>query len=152
RMPLGPLATLLKGDIDTLVDRLEPSSNGQASAWHLMFVSAALCSAITAPDTNAPLLLEIGAQRLPRLERLYGLCRQITEYANVQLPLDPIALEYVDSSDNWTQQVARIREEVDEWYTKAANFQFKYPPAGKVWRKWLDEGGLIDLLVSPIRS
>jgi hypothetical protein len=152
RTPMGAIAAQLKTDFGVVGSAVDSGSIEQASATHAMLVSASLLPAIIAPDTNASRVLEIGAQKLPRLIHLYELCKWITDYANVKFPLDPAALHYVDSSADWTHQIERLHAEVEDWWAKAPGVAFKFAPAGRVWRKWLEPGGLVAALISPIRS
>jgi hypothetical protein len=146
------IATQLKTDFAQLVDSLDRRSSNQALASRLMLVSAAICAAISTPVSGGSQALKIGVQKLSGLSKLYSLCSDISDYGNAQFMLDPIALEYAENSDRWSEQVTRLKEEVEEWWGRAPSFQFRFTPALKVWRRWLERGAPIHSLLSPIRN
>jgi hypothetical protein len=151
RQPSGSLATQLKADFDLLVESGDLRAAPQMPQSRLMLIAAALCPAICSPISGGSQALRMSFQGLTGLHNLYSLCNDIADYANAQVTLDPIALEYADNSDTWSQQVKELKDEVAVWWGRAENIQFKFPPAGKVWRQWLERGAPIHALLSPIR-
>ena len=152
RQPHGHIATQLKADFGLLARSVDRGSTSQAFAYRLVSVSAALCPAISAPGSGGLDALKLGLQKLSGLKSLYSLCGVIADYAAAQFALDPTALEYADNADGWNQQVSLLQEESESWAEKARGIQFKFPPAAKVWRKWLDRGGMLESLLSYIRN
>jgi hypothetical protein len=145
RTPIGPIPDQLKLDFSAITNGAEPESEELDLAFRLLMISAALRPAVFAPDTNAKSLLTLGSQCLPGLDKLYWICGQLAAYSNLDLPLDAVALEYIDSSATRAQQMAALQAEVTAWWSCAPKLNFKNAPAAKLWKWWLtQEGRLVD--------
>ena len=150
RTPGGSISDQLKLDYASITNAQDPDDDELALAYRLLMIASALRPAVLAPDTNAKSLIELGAQGLPRLDRLYWLCTQLADYANLLMPLDAAALEYIDTSVNITERLAAFQTEANAWWTRAPHLNFKYAPAGKIWKAWLEATGPIGRLIMPV--
>jgi hypothetical protein len=148
RNPLGPISDQLKVEYPRLTNWSDSEELGLA--LRLLMIASALRPAVLAPDINAKALLEVGAQSLPRLDRLYWLCNQLAEYANLRLPLDAVALAFIDTSVNLAERMASFQSEVRTWWDRAPHLNFKYAPAAKVWKSWLEADSPVGKLILPI--
>ena len=152
RQPHGHIATQLKTDFGYLAASLESDSDSQTFAYHLVSVCAALCPSISAPGSGGLRSLKLSLPKVSGLKNLYTLCGLIADYASAQFVLDPAALEYADNADSWSEQLSSLHQETEAWAEKARRIQLRFAPAAKVWRKWLDRGGIVYSLLSHIRD
>jgi hypothetical protein len=150
RQPHGHVATQLKSDFGFLAAALEADSNRQTFAFRLISVSAALCPSITAPGSGGLHTLKLVLSKLSGLKNLYTICGFIADYASVQVALDPASLEYADNADLWTEQLTSLQQESEIWIEKARKIYLKFPPALRVWRNWLERGGIIHSILQHI--
>jgi hypothetical protein len=150
RNPIGSIADQLKIDYASIANALDADSDQLALAFRLMMISSALRPAVLAPDTNAKAIIELGSRSLPRLDRLYWLCTQLADYANLKMPLDATALEYIDRSVNYAQNIVEFQTEASAWWARAPQLNFKYAPALKLWKLWLETDGHVGHLIMPI--
>lgn len=150
--PSGPIFEELKSDYVAIADAPDPDSKGLALAFRLLKVSSALRPAVLAPDTNASVLIEPGTISGSRLDKLYWLCKRVSDYANLQMPLDLAALEFIDTSVNFAQRVNALKNEVLDWWNRAPYLNFKYAPAAKIWKSWLEPMAPIGRFIQPILS
>ena len=150
--PSGPIFEQLRSDYAAIADAPDPDSKGLALAFRLLRVSSALRPAVLAPDSNASVLIEPGTISGSRLDKLYWLCKKLSDYANLQMPLDLAALEFIDTSVNFAQRVSTLKNEVLDWSKRAPQLNFKYAPAAKIWKSWLDPKAPIGRFIHPILS
>ena len=150
--PSGSIFERLRSDYAAIADAPDPDSKGLALAFRLLRVSSALRPAVVAPDSNAIVLIEPGTISGSRLDKLYWICKKLTDYANLQMPLDLAALEFIDTSVNFAQRVSTLKNEVLDWSKRAPQLNFKYAPAAKIWKSWLDPKAPIGRFIQPILS
>jgi AAA domain len=148
--PSGAIFEQLRSDYAAIADASDPDSKGLALAFRLLMVSSALRPAVLAPDSNAAVLIEPGTISGSRLDKLYLICKKVFDYANLQMPLDLAALEFIDTSVNFDQRVAALKSEVSDWWNRAPLLNFKYAPAAKIWKSWLNSKAPVGRLVQPI--
>jgi len=148
--PSGPIFEQLRSDYAAIADAPDPDSKGLALAFRLLRVASALRPAVLAPDSNASVLIEPGTISGSRLDKLYMLCRKVSDYANLQMPLDLAALEFIDTSVNFAQRVSALKNEAVEWWNRAPHLNLKYAPAAKIWKSWLDPKAPIGRFIQPI--
>ena len=148
--PSGPIFEQLRSDYATIADAPDPDSKGLALAFRLLRVSSALRPAVLAPDSNASVLIEPSTISGSRLDKLYWLCKKVSDYANLQMPLDLAALEFIDTSVNFAQRVSALKNEGLDWWNRAPHLNFKYAPAAKIWKSWLDPKAPIGRLLQAI--
>jgi hypothetical protein len=150
--PSGPIFEQLRSDYATIADAPHPESNGLALAFRLLRVSSALRPAVLAPDSNAGVIIETGTINGLRLDKLYWVCKKVSDYAKLQMPLDLAALEFIDTSVNFAQRVSALTSEALEWWNRAPYLNFKYAPAAKIWKSWLEPKAPIGRFIQPILS
>ena len=151
RQAHGHLERQLKADFG-FVGSFVHHSAAEAFAQRLISVSAALCPAISAPNSGGVNVLRSGLPKLVGLKSLYSACSVIADYGTAQFELDPAALEYAENSDSWNQQLNSLQDEIQDWSDKARATQIRFAPAAKVWRKWLDRGGILFSLLAQIHN
>lgn len=148
--PSGPIFEQLRSDYAAIAEAPEPTSKGLALAFRLLMVSSALRPAVLSPDSNASVFIEPGTISGSRLDKLYMICKKVSDYANLQMPLDVAALEFIDTSVSFDQSVGALKSEASEWWTRAPYLNFKYAPAAKIWKSWLDSKAPLGRLLHPI--
>ncbi|WP_157467024.1 AAA family ATPase [Edaphobacter aggregans] len=148
--PSGPIFEQLRSDFATIADAPDPDSKGLALAFRLLRVSSALRPAVLAPDSNASVLIEPSTISGSRLDKLYWLCKNVSDYANLQMPLDLAALEFIDTSVNFAQRFSALKNEMLDWWNRAHHLNLKYAPAAKIWKSWLDSKAPIGRIIQPI--
>jgi hypothetical protein len=143
----GLLARLLKEDFASL----EADEGGGGEREHglrFLWTAAALRPALLAPDTGAAGVLQ--TLRFKGLDKLFGYCQAIIDFANRQQVLDPNALKNVRDADAWQADLARLSDEVNAWRAHAPKMTMTYAPATAIWRTWQKPGQLVDQLLQPI--
>jgi len=150
RNPIGHIADQLKLDFSTIANTSDQDSEELALALRLTMIASALRAAVLAPDTNANSAIELGDKGLPNLGRLHWLCTQLADYANLRMPLDAAALELIDRSANYAQELKEFQAEVSDWWDRAPLLNFNYAAALKLWKLWLEPDGPIGRLIDPI--
>ena len=148
--PSGAIFEQLRSDYAAIVDAPDPDSRGLALAFRLLMVSSALRPAVLAPDSNASVLIESGIVSGSRLDKLYLVCKKVSDYANLQMPLDLAALEFIGTSVSFDQRMAALRSKVADWWARAPQLNFKYAPATKIWKSWLDSKAPVGRLIQPL--
>jgi hypothetical protein len=148
--PSGSIFEQLRTDFAMISAAGDPDSRGLALAFRLLMVGSALRAAVLSPASNASVLIERGTISGSRLDKLYIVCKKVSDYANLQMPLDLAALEFIDTSVNLDQRIAALKSEAAEWWGRAPSLQFKYAPAAKIWKSWLEPKEPVGQLIQPI--
>lgn len=148
----GDLARILREDFEQYSETCYmPGFPEWNQAISLLLATAALRSALLAPDTNAPAILH--AADLPgELNQTIGFCRRVSEYGEKLYPLDLLALRDFEVSPEGTNDVAPLLQEVKKWFNEAPQLNLIAKPVKKVWCQWLEKDGPIHDLLRPVMS
>jgi hypothetical protein len=148
--PLGSIAEQLREDFALIAISSDFYSSPDAAGHRLLLIASGLRAAVVDPSTDAHGAIEIGIHGLFEAPKLCRICKQISEYASLRVPLDPIALELVGNSEDSSERIARLRKETSSWWSQAAHITFTNSSVEKIWTKWLEFDGSIYRLVTPI--
>ncbi|MDY6939947.1 MAG: hypothetical protein SWY16_20120 [Cyanobacteriota bacterium] len=143
---VGEIANILIGDFARFSDRDFIDSD-----ISLLLAASTLRPALLAPKTNAsdPLnYLRLGEG----FNQLFEYCQTIAEYGSQRRALNPTAIKNVRSQKDWDADMKCLQHDVEEWLAKAPGLTMIYGVTGKVWKKWLQSGGLVDSLLKPVRE
>ncbi|PYI51059.1 hypothetical protein DLM86_27225 [Paenibacillus flagellatus] len=141
----GYIMHLLKEDIEhVLADSALP--NGKEWAGYL-FAAAAYRTTILAPSTNGSQLLG----KLGFTGKLYELNKEIREFGQNFIPLDPHLLRTIRSEASWQADLNDLRTRVESDMVRLSNIRILFQAASKVWKRWMEKGGLVHSMLDPIR-
>jgi hypothetical protein len=149
--PDGELARAVTEAL-SVVDSAEFGATDDAVwASQLILVAALLRPLLLAPDSAAPAL----AERIRLPDGCSGLYRLFEEYRRAadrvrHFRLGARALSGLRDEGQWRADVERLESELREWRTRAPQTKIKFQAATDIWRKWLQPGGQVDQLLSPI--
>ena len=123
---------------------LEDVESETRDALNLLLFSASLRPALFAPQTGAILLLQ-GVELSGELTAVYRLAETIAGYAQrlQGIHFDVARLNSVLDDTVWEDHLEKHTEQVREWRASAGSERFLFGPAGKVWRHWLNKGGIL---------
>jgi hypothetical protein len=148
--PLGSIAEQLREDFGLIAISSDFYSSPDAAGHRLLLIASGLRAAVVDPSTDAHGAIEIGIHDLVEAPELCRICKLISEYASLRVPLDPIALELVGNSENSSEHIGQLRKEALSWWSQAPHIRFTNPYVEKIWTKWLEFDGSIHRLVTPI--
>ena len=113
-------------------------------ALNLLLFSAAVRPALFAPLTGAISMLQ-GVELSSELAPVYHLSDAITGHTPYLhgLHLDLGQFSAVLDGTVWEDRLERHVQEVNEWRAAAESEEFLYKPAAKVWRHWMQKGGIL---------
>lgn len=115
----------------------------------LLLLAAGLRPALLAPGTYAPVLLK--AAKLPgSTPSLVALQALVVEYAERNSALDLDLLRILRKQESWESALNALRVEVEQWLRRAPAFTTTYGPATQVWKRWVDNGGLLYSLATSV--
>ncbi|MBD2296828.1 sigma-70 family RNA polymerase sigma factor [Anabaena sphaerica FACHB-251] len=151
-LELGQIANNIKSDFTNFNDDcFVDEDNEWNQAISLLLVTATLRPALLAPNTNAAVILH--SLRLGEgLNQLYKYCQIIAKYGNQRLALDITAIKKVISQTVWENELAALRQEVENWWSQAQVLTMSYDTAKAVWNQWLQPNQLIHSLLLPVRQ
>lgn len=150
RFPSGKIAQILQEDYSN-TEALDPKkkSPGARLATQFLTVAAALKPALLSPMTGLASLLAYDSNE-PGLEGFYNLRGHLIEFTKIHRPLDPTSLKSVNDKVQWENALTELKKEVREWIYQAPNRTILYQPASRVWRQWVESGGLVYRLLQPV--
>ncbi len=148
--PLGSIAEQLREDFGLIAISSDFYSSPDAAGHRLLLIASGLRAAVVDPSTEAHGAIEIGIHGLVGAPKLCRICKQISEYASLRVPLDPIALEFVGNSEDSSERIKRLHNETLSWWSRAPHIPFTNPSVEKIWTKWLESDGSIYRMVTPI--
>lgn len=149
----GEIAQLLKEGFDQFHDADVTTGNDEWNhAVKLLAVAAALQPALSAPQAGTATVLR--TVRLDdNLTQLSAYCRVIAEYAEKNQPLDPAVFKKGKGGQaTWQAEIDALKQAAESWWTRASRMTMVYPPATRVWAKWLEPKGLLTGLLAPVRN
>jgi hypothetical protein len=148
----GLIAQLLKRDIETFKAPEQQSVESLSRSECMLMVAALLRPSLVAPELHASDYLRALSIEL-KIPSLHRLCQRLVEHcASTHIPLDPLALKYLNDKSKWKDDCERLRTEVEAWWIRAPQLQFSFQSALRVWRAWLQPGNQIENLLAPIRG
>jgi hypothetical protein len=125
------------------------------SAWNhavrFLLVAAALRPALLAPGKGAAAVIH-GLRLKDGLTALHEYCEAVAHFADTGVPLDPSLLYTVQDREAWQTQIQALREESESWFERAPKLTTAYAPATQVWQAWCKPNGIIQRLLSVVRS
>ncbi|XWK91608.1 MAG: sigma-70 family RNA polymerase sigma factor [Phormidium sp.] len=148
----GEIANILKDDFtNSLNDYFVDREGEWNQAISLLLATAALRSALLAPNTNASEILN--SLRLGKdFNQLYEYCQIIGKYGNQRLALDTTAIKKVKSQAVWEAEIASLQKKVEDWWFQAPHLNMIYNPAKAVWTEWIKPEKIIYSLLFPLRQ
>jgi hypothetical protein len=148
----GEIARLLKEDFTRFTPEcFATHHNGWNQAIQLLLVAATLQPALLAPQTGASTVLH--ALQLPEeVSQLSQICRLIADYGDSGEPLDPKVLRKGKEQAVWQTTMDELKKSVEAWSTRTLTVSMPHPPATKVWKKWQEPKGVLNVILSTIRQ
>ena len=150
---VGEIANILMDDFAKFSDRYFIEND---SEWNqtlsLLLVASALRPALLAPNTNASGILSSYLQLGEGLNRLFEYCQTIANYGNQHCALNTAAIKEVRNQKVWEAKMSSLRQEVEEWWSKAPLLDMIYGLARAVWKEWLKPNGRVYSLLIPVRE
>jgi len=150
----GAIQTALNARFACL--RPEDFAEEESEAWHaainLLLVSATLRAMIIAPSTGAASIAAYLHQS-GNYPSLYALVQQLREFSPLLMGfrIEPIVLRQARGEAAIHAELESIKRTADDWLkVQAPAYTIKYAPATKVWRHWLQDGGPIYNLLTPV--
>ncbi len=118
---------------------------------HVLLASASLLPALTAPETGACEVL--AATKVGEgLDCLHKLIEAIVEYASSHKPLNLESVKKAREQLSWQEQVNGVTSRAGRWLDQAVHKSFPFAPARRVWKAWLEQGGLLYELLAPVKN
>ncbi len=148
----GEIARLLKEDFTRFTPECFATPNSDWNqAVQLLMVAATLQPALLAPQTGASTVLH--ALQLPEeVSQLSQICRLIADYGDNGEPLDPKVLRKGKEQAVWQTTMDELKKSAEAWSTRTLTVSLPHPPATKVWKKWQEPKGVLNVILSTIRQ
>ena len=120
-------------------------------ALNLLLLSASLRPALFAPQSGAILILQ-KVELSGELSPVYRLAERVAERAQrlQGIHFDVPRLNTILDATVWESQLEEHADKVRNWRTSAGTERFLFGPAGKVWKRWLNKGGILSELAGLI--
>lgn len=125
--------------------------NTPSLAQTLLILAGTLRPALLAPGTFALVLLK-SAVFPPRAAALRALQEQVVDYAERNAAFDIELVRMVRDQGSWEVALRGLRGEVETWLRRAPAFSTAYAPASQVWRRWVDNGGVLHVIATAIMN
>lgn len=110
--------------------------------------AAALTPSLIAPATGMVSWLR-SSNRIPQIKPLV---EAVEEFASRQYPLKHQDLSGVDGKEEREHRIRNIVKKADKFVQESAKKDLKYPPATKIWRRFIGEKGPIQNMLRPLRA
>ncbi len=148
----GELYRCLQKDFRDATEALMPGESSAANlSSRLLLGAAALRPALLAPRSGAATVLRemhLGAA----LSHFNDLAKPIWEFGDRGVPLNPEALEGVQSKAAWEEKLSALRDEAEGWWNSAENAAIITRPGAHTWRRMMESDGVIGRLLAGVRE
>lgn len=149
----GPMIELLKDDLALLDSEVYSANTAEAEALRFLTLAVSMRAALLNPNSHASGHLQAVSLAFNDRPAVNRFVQVLVDYCTTaHNPLDPSALRYLTDDSRWKTDCMNLQSEADAWLRRAPHMQFAFQPAAKVWRNWLEQDGILQNLVSPIRA
>jgi hypothetical protein len=147
----GEIANILIDDFANFSESMFTKEGEWNQAISLLLAASALRPALLAPNTDASQIL-LSLRLGEGLNQLYEYCQIIAKYGSQRLALDVKAIKTVISQEQWNDKITVLNQEIDGWCSEAPGFLMRSTQGRRIWKRWLDLGGLVEQLLSQIKE
>jgi len=148
----SPLVGSLKECFKNLYDYVtaESETNHLSDAENILMASAALKPAMISPGTSAWTIFNL--LHLKNCNRLYEYCEIVGKYGIKNIPLDIMEIKKGKAKAIWESTCKELSDEAKEWLLKAKKVKMIHTQAQKIISCWINNGGMIEKMLSAIIS
>lgn len=147
----GEIANILMDDFANFNESLFTHEGEWNQAVSLLLAASSLRPALLAPNTDASQIL-FSLRLGEGLNQLYEYCQIIARYGSQRLALDFKAIKTVISEEEWNRKITVLNQEIDDWCSQASGLPMRSTQGRRIWKKWLELGGLVEQLLSKIKE
>jgi len=151
----GPLAIELAAQFERF-EKQDFEASTKPDKWHaalnLLLVAATLRPMVLAPASGAVEIagyLHLGGPDYPALNDLVRQLRTLSRLL-AGFRIDANAIKRARGDASIEEELQALQKEARQWYEKARTRKTKYVPASEVWRRWIDQDGYVNVLISPV--
>ncbi len=150
RFSTGELAHLIKKEIEEHSEELRSRKNSIQQAGTTFFAAAAILQpALLAPITGATNVLRSLYTR-DGMSVFYQYINLIADFGDRLQGIDPGILKKARDKVAWDGEMDILKHDIRLWLNKAKQLNIIYFAGARVWAKWLEPGGMVTELLSPV--
>jgi hypothetical protein len=100
---------------------------------------------VSAPSSvNDVLLRNLNIDSFPDIGKLI---HNVLDFSKLRLTTAPDLFKNIHNMSDWETIYDKTREDLESWLQSAKNFRYSFAPAHTLWAKWINQGGVLNILL-----